>query len=303
MDLRQLGYVVAVVDHGSFTRAAEAAGVTQPSLSQGVRALEAELGVALFHRARGHVRLTAAGEALIEPARQALRDAETARAAVAEVSGNRAGRLDLVCLPSLAVDPAAALVGQFRQLHPGVAVRLDEPEDADAVAHLVRTGTSELGLTELPSADDLHAVSLEDQDYVAVLPATDGDASPRASVTLAALARRPMITTPPGTSTRRLLDEAFAAASITPTITVETDHREVIVPLVAAGAGVSVLPRRRTTAAWEAGITTRAIEPPITRRIGLVHRPGPLSPAALAFARLAAPDHFGSQSRPRPRRR
>ena len=87
MDLRQLSYVVAVADHGGFTRAAEAVHVTQPALSQAVRTLEAELGVELFHRTGRSVVLTAAGEALLGPARRALRDAETARAAVAEVAG------------------------------------------------------------------------------------------------------------------------------------------------------------------------------------------------------------------------
>src|SRR5437763_4983385 len=87
MDLRQLEYLVAVVDHGGFTRAADALFVAQPSLSQGVRTLEAELGVPLFHRLGRRVELTSAGEALLEPARRMLRDATTARAAVAEVAG------------------------------------------------------------------------------------------------------------------------------------------------------------------------------------------------------------------------
>src|SRR4051794_28969743 len=119
MDLRQLGYVVAVVDEGGFTRAAEAMHVAQPSLSQAVRTLEAELGVELFHRSARAVRLTAAGQALLGPARQALRDAASARAAVAAVVGLEAGHLDLTCLPTLAVHPLTELVGRFRRAHPG----------------------------------------------------------------------------------------------------------------------------------------------------------------------------------------
>src|SRR5690349_4120895 len=126
MDLRQLRYVVAVVDEGGFTKAAAALHVAQPSLSQAVRALEAELGVELFHRAARHVTLTSAGEALLEPARQALRDAATAQAAVAQIAGLEGGHLDLVSLPTLAVHPAAALIGRFRRSHPQVSVRLVE---------------------------------------------------------------------------------------------------------------------------------------------------------------------------------
>ena len=74
MDLRQLSYVVAVVDHGGFTRAAEALHVAQPSLSQAIKALETEVGFALFDRVGRQVRLTAAGRALLPAARQALHD-------------------------------------------------------------------------------------------------------------------------------------------------------------------------------------------------------------------------------------
>src|SRR5687768_1707185 len=105
MDLRQLGYVVAVADEGGFTKAAERVGISQPSLSYAVKALENELGAVLFDRLGRTVRLTSAGEALLGPARQALRDAEVARAAVDAVRGLEAGWLDLVCLPTLAVDP------------------------------------------------------------------------------------------------------------------------------------------------------------------------------------------------------
>src|SRR4051812_27353874 len=145
IDLRKLSYVVAIADHGGFGRAADALGIAQPSLSQAIRALEAELGVELFVRAPAGVRATPAGEAILEPARLALRAAANAEAAVAAVAELEAGHLDVVSLPTLAVDPAAPLIGRFRLLHPGVTVRLAEPEDADAVAEAVRTGASEIG--------------------------------------------------------------------------------------------------------------------------------------------------------------
>src|SRR5947209_4254395 len=105
MDLRQLEYVVGIVDHGGFTRAADALHVSQPSLSHGIRTLERELGVDLFHRLGRQVVLTAAGEAIVDPARHVLRQIDTMRASVAAVKGTTAGRLDLVSLPTLAVDP------------------------------------------------------------------------------------------------------------------------------------------------------------------------------------------------------
>src|SRR5213076_1112332 len=157
MDLRQLEYVVAVFDHGTFTRAAAAVHVTQPSLSQGIRALEAELGVDLFHRVGRRAVLSSAGEAFAEPARQALRDARTAREAAVAVKGLDAGRLEIATLPTLAVDPLAGWVGAFRRAHPGIDVVMLEPEDAPSIYRLVRDGSCEVGLAELPAPSDLDA--------------------------------------------------------------------------------------------------------------------------------------------------
>src|SRR6478672_4694202 len=109
MDGRQLSYVVAVVDEGTFSAAAQALRVAQPSLSQGVRSLEAELGVELFVRTGRSVVLSEAGRAIVDPARQVLAGVAVARAAVDEVAGLVAGHLDIVCLPTLAVAPTAAL--------------------------------------------------------------------------------------------------------------------------------------------------------------------------------------------------
>jgi DNA-binding transcriptional LysR family regulator len=301
MDLRSLGYVVAIVDEGGFGKAADALGVTQPSLSQAVKALENELGAQLFHRLGRSVTLTAAGEALLGPARQALRDAEVARAAVTDVAGLRAGRLDLVCLPTLAVYPVAELVGRFRTQHPGVQVHIVEPEDADAVAELVRTGASELGFAELPlRLADLDSVELTSHQFVAVTrPPGEGP------IGIAELATLPLIATPPGTSTRRQIEEAFAAAGHSPTIAVETDHREAIVAMVLAGAGIAILPEpvARARATQLRGGVVRPITPRIERRIGLIRRRGPLSPAAQAFTALAVPGSPATPRRPKARRR
>src|SRR3954471_11650585 len=126
MDLRQASYVIAVVDHGTFTAAAASIPVSQPALSQAVASLERELGADLFYRIGRQVTLTPAGEAFVEPARRMLRDADVARAAVADVAGLPTGRLDIVCLPTLVVDPLVDLVGRFRRAHP-VRVRIHEP--------------------------------------------------------------------------------------------------------------------------------------------------------------------------------
>src|SRR5262245_54431384 len=146
MDLRKLRLFLAIVDHGGFTRAAEATYVSQPSVSQAMHELERELGTPLFHRVGRGVVLASAGEALVGPARQVLRDVEVGEAAVAAVTGLVTGRLDLCALPTLAVDPLARLVGAFRVAHPGVTLALADPDDTADLARLVTTGECELGV-------------------------------------------------------------------------------------------------------------------------------------------------------------
>jgi DNA-binding transcriptional LysR family regulator len=286
MEIRQVEYALAVVDEGGFTRAASALHVSQPSLSQGVGNLERDLGLPLFHRLGRRVSLTAAGDAFVGPARQLLRDADIIRASVAAVRGLRAGRLDLVALPTLAVEPSARLVGQFRRHHPRVDVRLVEPEDADAVGALVRDGRCEIGLTELPAADDLVAIELADQEILAICP-PGTRLTRRGTLRLRRLAELPLITTPSGTSTRRLVDRALATAAINARVAVETGQREAILPLVLAGAGTSFLPSPLAAQAANQGAVVASLDPPLHRRIGLVHRSGPLTPAARAFVGLA----------------
>ena len=319
MDLRQLGYVVAIAEEGGFTSAADRIGISQPSLSYAIKALENELGAVLFHRLGRSVRPTAAGEALLGPARLALRDAEVARAAVADVVGLQAGRLDLVCLPTLAVDPMAGLVGRFRLDHPGVRVHIHEPEDADAVADAVGSGASELGVTELPvgagTSDvgvpgvpgdfgGLDSIELGTHEFVAVLPPDlAAGTSGQKALSLRALARLPLVTTPKGTSTRRQIDEAFGAAGLEATLAVETDHRESIIAMVLAGAGVSIVPAPLAASSHLGDAVVRPLSPRIERRIGLVRRSGPLSPAAQAFVSLAVPGAPARPPRPKARRR
>ncbi len=284
MELRQLEYVVGAVDAGSFTRAAAALHVAQPSLSQGIARLEAELGTPLFARLGRRVALTAAGEAFVGPARWVLRDVAVVQASVDAVVGLDAGTLDLVALPTLAVDPLARLIGVFRQAHADVMVRVSEPERADDVAAHVRDGRAEVGLAELPmGAPDLIAEPLLDQELVVILPPGD----PRRTLTIRAVADEPLLTSPAGTSTRRILTDAFAAANVTPRIAVESGQREAILPLVLAGAGVALVPLGLAEAAAAQGASVAHVEPVLHRTIGTVVRAAPLSPAARRFRDLA----------------
>jgi LysR family carnitine catabolism transcriptional activator len=118
VDRRQLEYFLAVAENLSFTNASHALHMTQPSLSQAIKGLERELGVELFHRLRNGIRLTSAGEALVGPARQAIRDFVAATAAVGSVADLSRGRLDIAAAQTLASDPLASLIVAFHERFP-----------------------------------------------------------------------------------------------------------------------------------------------------------------------------------------
>jgi LysR family transcriptional regulator, carnitine catabolism transcriptional activator len=287
MDERRVRYFLAVVDERGVTRAAQRLHVAQPSLSQALRTFERELGVELFNRVGRGVRLTAAGEAFVGPARQIIRAIEDGRNAISGVVELREGTLELAALATLAVDPMATLIGEFRDRYPGVEVRVLEPESADGIRALVREGVCELGAAHLPVAGaGLVAHPLGEQELLFVLP-PGADARDGRTIGARELAHTPLVVSPPGTSTRILLEQALAAVDVTPQIAVVTTAREAIVPLVLAGAGAALLPAPFAREAQRRGAIVRAARPKITRQVGLVHRDGPLSAAARAFLALA----------------
>jgi len=290
MDERQLRYFLAVVDAGGVTRAAQVLRIAQPSLSQALRGFEAQLGVQLFHRVGRGVHLSAAGEALVGPARLILRAMDEARDAISGVVELRTGTLEIAALATLAVDPVATLIGRFRERYPGVQARVLEPDSADGVRALVRDGTCELGAAHLPlPGEELTAQPLGEQELLFVLPPA---AAPDGERPLGAreLAATPLVVSPPGTSTRMLLEQALAGVGVTPRIAVQTAAREAIVPLVLAGAGAALLPEPLAREAQRRGAIVRSARPAITRKVGLIHRRGPLSPAARSFLALATDD-------------
>lgn len=285
MEMQQLRYAVAIADHGTFTAAAAACHVAQPSLSHAVRKLERQLGVELFTRLGRTTSLTSAGDAFVNGARRVLAAIDRLQAEVDSVAGVVSGRLDLVALPTLAVEPLTPLVGAFRVAHPGVTVHLSHPHNKNELVRCVVAGDSELGITELPvTVADVRSHPLGRQELVAIQPR---GAPRRRRLDIAELATAPLIAQPRGTSTRDALDSAFVAAGVDPTPAVETDQREAIVPLVLAGAGTAIVPRPMAVAARRQGATVIPLRPPLWRELGVIHRDTTLSPAAEAFIGLA----------------
>jgi DNA-binding transcriptional LysR family regulator len=284
MNPRHIEFVVAVADHGSFTRAAEAIRVSQPSLSHAIAGIEDRLGTRLFRRQGRSVSLTSAGEAFVESARLVLRDLSVLRASVDAVVGLRAGSLDLAAPHASAAELLARLIGVFRSRHPGVRVRIQTSENPHEIERYVRTGRCELALATDPVEAPLRSEPIGRQESLVVFP--PGTRLERRPVRHVDLAGLPMVV-PTGAYQYYGLALEVPPPHEPPVVAVETESRQALIPLVLASAGITFLPRALAEGAARQGLVIAELDPPLLREIRLVTRPGPLSPAANAFAALA----------------
>lgn len=287
MNLRQVEYFLAVFDNDGVGRAAIALRVSQPSLSQGLRSLERELGTKLFHRVGRRMVPTPAGNSFVTHARRMMRDATTTRSVVASALGLSGGRLDLVGEAALLPDPVAPLIGAFRRQNPRVQVQLAAPQRESALTQMVRGGTSELGFGYLPQPlDGLDSRVVATHELFFVRPPDAPDDRPE--IALEDLRGIDIVTIPRGSAQRDFFDRILQAADIRTGVAVHLAHREAVLPMIISGAGPSVLPTPRAEEAARQGAVIQRFSPPIYREIGLFHRTGDLSPAAAAFCAMAA---------------
>ncbi|OLT48722.1 LysR family transcriptional regulator [Saccharomonospora sp. CUA-673] len=272
MQFQQLSYFLAVVETRHFTKAAEQMRVAQPSLSQQVRALERDVGAPLFHRGRGRVTLTEAGEALLPIARRILGEAEGAYRAIRELDGLERGRVRLGATPSLCTGVLPATLAAFRRNYPGVELVLHESGSRDLQVALAE-GTLDLAMI-IDSRDrrrdpGIAARSLFVEELV-VISAKDAPAPvPARRIGVPELDGLPLVMFRRGYDLRDTTVAACRAAGFEPTFAVEGGEMDAVLELVRAGVGVAVVP---STVVDDRFRITRFTAPGLTRTVRLAHR-------------------------------
>lgn len=241
MELHQLRYAVQVAERRSFTRAAEDLSVAQPSLSQQIRKLEAELGFALFDRSPAYVRLTREGEHFLPYARAVLARLRDAGEAAAEIRGVQSGTLVLGVSPIAGAAVLPSLLRLVRDRFPRLTVQLRE-EGLSRLLELLRDGSADLTFVLLPLRErGLLWTTLLAEDLVVVLPAGHRLAG-AASVEIDALRAEPFVLLTAEYGLRRQIEEECAAAGFAPAVAFESGQVDILQRLVEAGLGVTVLP-------------------------------------------------------------
>ncbi|HEY5854028.1 MAG TPA: LysR family transcriptional regulator [Aldersonia sp.] len=284
MELRQVEYFLAVVEHHGIGGAATALGVAQPTVSQALRALERELGVQLFHRIGRGMVLSAAGRTMVGPSRQILRDVGAVEDLLAASEGELAGRLDILAFSATAVGPVTDLVAAFRRRHRSVRVRLGELREESQAESVIADGHCEFVVAHLPiGGDELEVVVIGEQEYWLVYP--PGSEIPEGPVPLASLPRIPMVFVPAGHSHADELEAAIHSGGNPPPIAAISDHREARLAMVLAGIGGTMLERSSAEAVADRAVV-RAVEPRFVRPFGIAFDPEALSPVGRAFVDL-----------------
>lgn len=249
MELRsdRLAVFDAVVRHGGFSAAARALGVTQSSVSQGIAALEADVGEALFERTGRQVRLTEAGQALQAHVPAVLRALDEARGALEAQRDVARGTLALGTSDTLATYLLPPVFRAFRERYPGVELRLDN-RPSPAIAEAVAAHVLDVGVVALPlpttvsgAVRALKQVPLVPQRDVVAVPKGHALAK-RSRVRVADLEPFPLVLLDRTTASRSWLEAQFAAAGAHPRVAMEMNSVEVVKRLAALGFGVAVVP-------------------------------------------------------------
>jgi DNA-binding transcriptional LysR family regulator len=290
MTLQQLTYFLAAHEHGSFSAAADALRMAQPSLSEQIRRLEAELGVPLFVRAGRGLELTEAGRRLLPHAERTLADARAAAESVREMRDLTGGTVAFGTFGSAHYYLLGGLVQDFRGRHPAVRVRVVGQNSAE-VADAVRDGHLEAGLVAIPVDDrglEVRPAFVEELLYVSLAPERL-----QGPLSVERLAEAPLILYDARWAAqdplRRRLRELAQRAGVTIEPQIEVEYMTAAFDLAARGLGDTIGPRSVLAArGFSRRLGTASLDPPLHETFAFItRRDAHLSPATRAFMAMA----------------
>ena len=241
MEIHQLRYFCAVAQHGTFTRASEAEHVAQPSLSQQILKLEAELGGRLFDRLPRSARLTVFGKAFLPKAQRILRELGEAKTEMLEMAGDEKGDVVLGLIPTISSYLLPRILKGFSHRHKRVNIQVIE-EITPVLMERLRHGTVDMALAALPvPGDEVFSLELFEEPFYAVVPETHAHAN-RETVRLSDLNKDPFLLLKEGHCFRDSVISACRRSRVKPNVVFESGHFATILAMVSGGMGVSAVP-------------------------------------------------------------
>jgi len=288
VNVSQLRTFIAVVDHGSFSEAARALGVSQPAVTMQIQALEADIAATLLDRGYRKVALTEAGRALLPHARRVLDELEDARESIDALSDTVSGRLTIAASTTPGQYLLPRLLGGFLGQYPEVGVTLRVYDSADVVAH-VEAGEADLGMTgaEVHGARVAYE-QLGHDDLALICPPTHVLASGD-PVTFGDLTDEPFIVREQGSGTRMAAEDVIRHSGVDPAelnVIMELGTNESIVSAVEGGMGLGIVSTQVARKALDVGTVAliRGAGFPVERPLFLVLPRRTLTRAGTALA-------------------
>lgn len=287
MELRHLRYFVKIAETSSFTLAAAALRVSQPTLSHQIKQLEEETQTLLFDRVGRSIRITEPGRVFLRHAQRALQELETGVAAVNELKGLMHGDLRVGVFRSFGNSLLPAVLAEFYQAYPRVRILIQQMSLASMELGLVN-GTLDIAITTYlpPTSDRIVAERLFTEPLVLAVGRQHAMYG-RAEVQLKEIASVPLVLRPPGTPSRQLIENCFAAKGCAPKIGMEMNSGEAAFATVRCSGLATICGGRSLENV--PGIATVRIDEPALRRSGAIlwHRGRYRSTAAVVFAEMA----------------
>jgi len=278
LSLDHLQTLVAIADLGTFSAAAQALHLAQPTVSLHISELEARMNTSLLVRGGRRVTPSAAGELLIEHARRLLRAADEALTAMKLHVEGAVGRVRLGASSGVSIHLLPQVLETMKHSHPELSVEVCILGSSEIIER-INQGSLDVGLVSLPQKlpGELVMTPWRSDPFMAFIPA--GRPTPEVA-TPQWLADEPLIFSDPSTHMYQMTVAWFAAAGLSPRGRIELLYTETMKDFVAAGYGAAILPmedKERIQVAKK--VTVLPLAPPLTRHIGIIHH------------RLSALDH------------
>jgi DNA-binding transcriptional LysR family regulator len=271
MEVHQLAYFESVSRHLHFTKAAEELNVAQPSVSQQIRKLEAELGTPLFHRMKRHVALTEAGTLFLRHTRAVLQQLDEARLEVQELSGLSKGSLAVGAPPSVGTHLLPRALAAFSRLHPGITLAFREGGSRTLV-QLLEDGELDLAVVIQPIRHPaLETMPLLEEDLLLAVPREHPLATGTRRVRLRDLRTEPFVLLREGAYDLR--DQTLAAcrrAGFDPVVALDGGEMDSVLRFVAEGIGLAILPAMVLSDV--SSVAVRRLLPRLSRTLVLARR-------------------------------
>lgn len=279
---RDVVWFLTLADTVNVTDAAAELGLPQSTLSRRLARLEADLGATLFERRGRSLRLNSRGATLARAYRTVYKELDLAQAEIRRLGDPETGLVRFEFMHSLGPWLAPRLLRRFTTRHPRAEIRLNQGTGAELVARL-RSDDCDVALcSPRPDGADLGWLEVQRQPLAFLVPATHRFAGWH-DVSMGDVVGEPVVTTPPGFTTRALLDEAAAEAGVEVSIAFESVELGTVAGLVRAGLGIAPLPADDPVLALP-GTVFVPLRTHLTREVGLAWRAdASLTPTARLF--------------------